>query len=187
MVKGDPAPLMRKLRVIEPRLEAEVVTDACPFGIGGVLRINGIPVSCFGCDLPDTALKRFKACRGDSKYNTVWEGLALLVAFRKWLPSLGYGAFVRCKSDNIGALVMLSKGKAKSPDMNILAREFALDQALQKYRLGWLKHIPGVTNLEADALSRLHAPIPAVLPSSLLGVDQVKVDIGADFWLVDSL
>ena len=187
LVRGEPAPLMRKLTILTPELEAEVVTDACPFGIGGVLRINNNPVSCFGMDIPDTALKRFKACRGDCKFNTVWEGLALLVAFRAWLPNLGFGAFVRCKSDNVGALVMLSKGKAKSPEMNILAREFALDQALQKYRLGWLKHIPGVTNLEADALSRLHAPIPATLPRSLADVDRIHINVSSSFWLVDSL
>lgn len=104
-----------------------------------VLRINGSPVSCFASDIPETALKRFKACRGDCKYNTVWEGLALLIAFRIWLPGLGYGAFVRCKSDNIGALVMLSKGKAKSPDMNILAREFALRPGLAEVQARLVK------------------------------------------------
>lgn len=108
------------------------------------------------------------------------------MAFRLWLPGLDYGASLRCKSDNTGALYMLANGKAKSPDLNVLAREFALDQALRKYRLGWLKHIPGITNLEADALSRLHAPIPATLPDSLKQVHLTDVQLGSSFWLVSS-
>ena len=39
-----------------------------------------------------------------SKFNTLWEGLALLVAFRLWLPSLPFGAVYRANSDNLGFL-----------------------------------------------------------------------------------
>jgi len=133
------------------------------------------------------ALDRFKATVGDCKFNTVWEGLALLIAVRLWLPNLGFTARVRCKSDNQGALHMLAKGKARSPDMNVLAREFAIDQALQVYRLSWLKHIPGLTNLEADALSRLHAPIPSAIPSSLDQMEIIRVDLGKSFWRINEL
>ena len=186
LVAGDPAPLVRVLPAWHSKVEAEITTDASPFGLGGVLRIQGCIRAAFGIDIPTTALEKFKASRGDCKYNTTWEGLALLVAFRLWLPNHGFGASLRCKSDNTGALYMLANGKAKSPELNVLAREFALDQALRKYRLGWLKHIPGITNLEADALSRLHAPIPATLPDSLKDIRLVDVHIGQSFWLVSS-
>ena len=36
---------------------------------------------------------------------------------------------MRAKSDNIGVLYMIANGKATSAELNILAREFALDQA----------------------------------------------------------
>ena len=142
LVKGEPAPLHRTLESHIPVARAEVVTDASPWGIGGVLKIGGRNAKYFSCEIPQEALRRFKAQTGLSKYNTLWEGLALLVAFRLWLPELGRCAAVRAKSDNLGVLCMLAKGGAKSKDLNALAREFALDQALRTYRLHWLEHIP---------------------------------------------
>ena len=38
----------------------------------------------------------------------------------------------------MGVLCMLAKGSASSAQMNILAREFAIDQALRAYRIHWL-------------------------------------------------
>ena len=43
----------------------------------------------------------------------------------------------------MGVLRMLAKGSAASVQMNILAREFAIDQALRAYRIHWLCHLPG--------------------------------------------
>ena len=47
-----------------------------------------------------------------------------------------------------------------------------------------LKHIPGVTNVEADALSRVCAPIAPALPLSLAGIPRIAVDVRSDFWQV---
>ncbi|CAK9106255.1 Uncharacterized protein SCF082_LOCUS49493 [Durusdinium trenchii] len=107
-----------------------------------------------------------------------------LVHTRRIKPalSLGHGAAVRAKSDNLGVLCMLAKGGAKSPQLNSLAREFALDQALKAYRLHWLEHIPGVTNLEADALSRQTAPNPVAFPEHLKQATRSDVSVGPDFW-----
>ena len=131
LVKGRPAPLQRTLESQIPGMEAEVVNDASPWRIGGVLKIGNANRKCFSSAIPTEALRRFKAQLGLSKYNTLWEGLALLVAFRLWLPELGRRAAVRAKSDNLGVLSMLAKGGAKSRELNSLAREFALDQALR--------------------------------------------------------
>ena len=90
LVSGKPAPLKRTLPAWHSEVNAEITTDASPFGLGGVLRIQGHLVAAFGIDIPKCALEKFKATKGDCKYNTVWEGLALLVAFRLWLPSLDY-------------------------------------------------------------------------------------------------
>ena len=54
----------------------------------------------------------------DPKHTTLWEGLALLVAFRKWMPDLGFGATVRTKSDSLSSLRMLAKGSAKSLELH---------------------------------------------------------------------
>ena len=182
LVKGEPAPLHRTLESHIPEARAEVVTDASPWGIGGVLKIEGRNAKYFSSEIPQ---ERFKAQTGLSKYNTLWEGLALLVAFRLWLPELGRCAAVRAKSDNLGVLCMLAKGGAKSKELNALAREFALDQALRTYRLHWLEHIPGVTNLEADALSRQTAPVPPEFPESLQRAERSVVNVLRSFWKVE--
>ena len=144
--------------------------------------MEGRPSECFSSPIPEEALRRFKAQTGQSKFNTVWEGIALLVAFRIWLPSLGYGAHVRAKSDNIGVLYMVANGKASSSELNILAREFSLDQALRIYRVSWLGHIPGITNLEADSLSRQFSPSPPPWPSALVDAIVRPVGMRPDFW-----
>ena len=107
LLRGAPAPLTRTLSARFTEVKATITTDASPWGIGGVMRVEGCTPQCFSSPIPAEALKRFKAQTGLSKFNTVWEGLALLVAFRIWLPSLGHGAQVRAKSDNVGVLYMI--------------------------------------------------------------------------------
>eukprot|EP00435_Cladocopium_sp_Y103_P023242 s2849_g5.t1 len=184
LLGGETAPFKRTLQAFFPDLEVTITTDACPFGLGGTLRVSGELVSAFSSDLPGEVLAKFKADRGDSKHTTLWEALALLYACRVWLPAFRGRARVRCKSDSLSLLLMLTKGRAKSSDLSVIAREFALDQAKDRYRLHLLRHIPGITNVEADALSRVFAPFAPELPGSLAEVPRVAVNIGEDFWTV---
>ena len=71
---------------------------------------------------------------------------------------------VRVRSDNISALYMVLKCKAKSPALSIVAREIAMDQARSLYEFTLLKHINTKDNLIADALSRQFEPIPVTFP-----------------------
>ena len=167
-----------------PTSSLEIVTDASPWGMGAVCREAGRPTAYFGTHIPDSVLSRFKAERGIPKYNTLWEGLALLTAFRLWLPSLAHGATFRAKSDNLGVLYALAKGRARSPELNVLAREFAYDEATRAYQVKGLVHIPGVTNVQADALSRQFAPEAKSFPKELLEVPRDEVNFGNDFWKV---
>ena len=132
----------------------------------------------------DAVLHKFKAERGLPKYNTLWEGLALLAAFRLWLPALAHGSLFRARSDNLGFLKALSKGSARSAELNVLAREFAYDQATRAYQIKGLEHIPGVTNIQADALSRQFAPEAKDFPKELLDTPRFEVSFGAHFWKV---
>ena len=182
---GAPGPLTRTLTSETIEINAEIVTDACPFGLAGILRINHQPVQYFSEDISTDLEAKFKAKRGQSKYNTLWEALAVLTACRLWLGQLGYGATVRVKTDNLATVSLLVNGKAKSQEMNMIAREFALDLALKEYRLHWVEHIFGVTNVEADALSRLYAPIPKDFPETLKSATRRRVKYTRDFWKVD--
>ncbi|CAE7648821.1 unnamed protein product [Symbiodinium sp. CCMP2592] len=164
--------------------DVEIVTDASPWGIGGIMRVGGKPTEIFYSNLPDELLKKFSAERGVSKFNTLWEGVALLVAFRLWLPNLSFGAVYRAKSDNLGFLRALSRGSAKSATLNVLAREFSLDVALRSYQVRGLAHIPGISNIQADALSRLFSPEPKHFPPELEHVPARTVDLTEAFWKV---
>ena len=186
LLKGNAAPLARRLEAFTPSLDVTVTTDACPFGLGGTLRVDGKLVAAFGSDIPSEALQKFKAERGDAKHTTLWEALSLLFACRAWLPQFKGTARIRCKSDSLSLLLMLLRGRAKSPDLSVIAREFSMDLARDRYRLHLLKHIPGVTNIEADALSRLYAPFSPEVPQSLCGVPRTPVDITAKFWTVSA-
>ena len=187
LLGGTPAPLVRTLDIKAFNITAEIVTDACPFGIGGVLRINHSVSEYFSASLSDALLAKFKAKAGESKFNSLWEAVALLVGTRLWLRKLNFGATVRIKSDNLSALRMLVRGRAKSPDLNVVAREFALDLALMEYKIHWVMHIPGTTNVEADALSRAFAPIPKPKPASVQGAHECHVKLDEDFWKVKDL
>ena len=102
---------------------------------------------------------------------------------RLWLPRFGCGAIVRVKSDSLSSLLMLT-GRAKSPELNTIAREIALDQALQLYSLTFLEHITGLINLEADCLSRVYAPRVPVKPRQLEEALLSPFTIGEGFWKV---
>ena len=52
----------------------------------------------------------------------------------------------------------LSTEKSKSAAVNLVVREAALDMAEGLYRIDVREHIPGVTNLWPDALSRVGQP-----------------------------
>ena len=70
-----------------PKTDLEIVTDALPWGIGGVRRQSGKPTGYFYSHIPEGVLRKFGAERGLPKHNALWEGLALLVAFRLGCPS----------------------------------------------------------------------------------------------------
>ena len=184
LLHGEPAPLSRTIYADSRVSDAEIVTDACPFGMGAILRRRGEAREYFSIDIPQQALIKFRARRGDSRWTTLWEGLTLLLAFRTWLPELGFNCSFRTRSDSLSSLIMLSKGKARSVELNVLAREFALDQALRVYRLWGLEHIPGVTNVQADALSRQFAPQPEPFPEALHNAVRRHVAVDEAFWKV---
>ena len=59
------------------------------------------------------------------------------------------------RSDSVSALIMLVKMKASGFGVGILSRELALDIGEALYEPNVCSHIPGTTNVIADALSRM--------------------------------
>eukprot|EP00971_Amphidinium_carterae_P125058 2477746-Amphidinium_carterae.1 len=154
-------------QVCEPIVQ--IVVDASPWGIG------------------ENDAKRCGAVIGRSDYTTTWELLAILVALRSWAKA-GTHTRVAVKSDSLSACRAFLKTTYKSPLLAPIARELAIDMALQCYQITEVVHIPGVSNTVADALSRLHAPEPKRLPDAVKGLPQSSVQTrDENFWLTCSL
>ena len=90
---------------------------------------------------------------------------------------------LQVKGDNIGALTAVLKLRAKDPMLNAIAREIALDIREGRYEVTLLQHIPGISNVLPDALSRQYSPDPKPFPESLRGARHREVPSrGTDFW-----
>lgn len=160
-----------------------IVTDASTYGMGGVLVEGDIPREFFSIPIPGEFILRFNAQTGDPRHMALWESLTLLIAARLWLVRFPLGTVVRVRSDNISALYMVLKCKAKSPALSIVAREIAMDQAWSLYEFTLLKHINTKDNLIADALSRQFEPVPAPFPE-LGNCVRNPVQVDSGFWQV---
>ena len=167
-----PGPLARIFPLFfdETRQCLHISTDASPWGIGGVLVINGVIAAWFADGISDADLRHFNARRGESAYNTVWEALAILVAVRLWRLPSHQSAFLHVRSDSLGALSALSKLSSSERSLNMIARELALDWAQLLKPPTVYEHTPGIANVLPDILSRLEAPSPHEFPDILRAV-----------------
>ena len=185
LLGNEPADFVRVVRAIKHPTKAIIITDASTYGMGAVLLVDGIPKEFFTTPIPFEFIKTTGAVPGEPKFMALWEALCLLLAARTWLTRYPLGSVIRVKSDNLGALYLLAKGKAKSPELAIAAREIALDQAKGRYEFTILQHINTKLNKIADPLSRQHDPEPPPFPSQLLGnAIRVPVNVTNDFWLL---
>ena len=103
----------------------------------------------------------------------------MLVGLRLWA---GYWKHRRStllvKGDSVTALTLVMHCRAAPGKMTIIARELALDIAECVYRPDLVVHIPGVNNISADRLSRLHDQHkPATVPAFLSSVRRAEVPI----------
>ena len=148
-------------------VQSEDVHDASPYGMGGVLLLEGKPIRYFADEISKLDRERFAAERDDPRFITVWEALAILVALRLWLVSSSHSTRIEIRSDSLSALKALEKGSSRAKPINAVIREIALTEALHGAPLPIVKHIPGAANVMPDALSRLTAPCPSQLPTPL--------------------
>ena len=66
--------------------------------------------------------------------------------------------------------------KSKGFGPNLIAKEMALDISEFCYRPDVMKHVPGIANKAADALSRLLQPgSKAIIPEVFKNVERVKL------------
>jgi len=169
---------------MDSRLVLSVSVDASPWGIGGVLSQDSRPIAWFASPIFAEDLQRFQATRGDSGFTTLWEALAVLVAIKLWRQGHA-GLRVALRSDSLATLCVLAKGSSRNAGISLVAAELALEQAEFSVGLETLTHIPGISNVLPDALSRLWAPEPCQVPSELDAVERTQVPRRhARFWRI---
>ena len=75
------------------------------------------------------------------------------------------------------------KLSSPSPHLNKVAQEIALHLAIGDAQISLLEHIPGITNIQADALSRLNAAEAESIPGFLSNAMRVfPPNRDSDFW-----
>ena len=141
LLGGKAVPFVRIVRAFRPNTGAIVITDASTWGLGGILIVQGTIAEFFSCPIPPEFVLRTHALPGLPKHMALWESLCLLIAARLWLVQFPLGAIVRVKADNIAALHLLARGKGSGPELSMVAREIALDQARGLYEFTLLEHL----------------------------------------------
>ena len=136
---------------------------------------NGAPAAWFADEIHDIDLRVLNAERGDHRFQTTWEALALLVAVRAWKLDSHSGIKVALQSDSLSALSAAAKMSSSSGAIRKVLCELALDQADLDSGHSSLVHIPGLANKWPDALSRLWEPRPQKFPNELRGDPRTHV------------
>ncbi len=86
----------------------------------------------------------------------ILEALAILIAVRLWASHKEVAFSIR--SDALGAIQALANLRSKNAGVNRIAAELALDIIDKQYAPLRIMHIPGVSNVIPDYLSRLLQP-----------------------------
>ena len=78
--------LERQFGMTRPLPKEDVIVDACPWGIAGILEHSstGTPLEFFAEKLNPDDANRFKVQIGDAAGQSYWEALSILCAIRAW-------------------------------------------------------------------------------------------------------
>jgi len=171
-LSGEMAGIVRRynLRNFIGRSSRVIITwDASPFGMGGTLQINGSFVEYFAIQISEEDTQFLQTPSGAHEGQQVWEALAGLISLRLWKDYWqGKRAKLHIRADNIGSLTVLTTLKGGSKQLTLIAREYALDLGQAEWKPDVATHIPGISNVTCDALSRLQDPNKSVkIPSCL--------------------
>ena len=163
-----------------------ITCDASPWGLGAVLSTaEGYPLAWVASEVTADDARRLGVTIGDCAAQAVLEALAILVAVRTWAHIwTAAKARVHVRSDSQAALGALGKVASPVPAMNAVAREVALDVAASSYGLEPITwgHVAGKLNVWADALSRLAAPEPELVPAELARIEPTEVAVRDEAW-----
>ena len=137
----------------------EIVLDASPWGLGGILLVNNVCKEFFASPLTELDEKLFLQVRGSPDGQQIWESLAALVALRLWRPAWGrHSLSLRVRGDSMTMLSLIVNLRPSTPQLGLIGREIAMEYAQAVFVPVVSEHIPGVANVTADQLSRWYMP-----------------------------
>ena len=153
---------------------AQVFFDASPWGAGAALLLKGRWSSWFSLAWSAEVTAFFCAELGSSRFQTLWEYLALylvLLSYASEFVAQGFGIV----GDNIAALQCAVSLKGRK-DLSAISREIAWRRVRLRWRYA-VAHVPSEENFVADSLSRLCAPVSDCkdFPEELMGVPEQQL------------
>ena len=144
--------------------------------------VNGQLVGFFFDAVQPEDVARFGITIGDDKARQILEALAALVALRIWLPLWKDERIeLTVRTDNTTELAMVSRVKASTKELQIIAAYMALSLGDSAYMPWVAEHTPGIQHIVADVLSRIHEagkeqPLPAALKYAKICIPQRRYD-----------
>lgn len=155
----------------------EIVIDASPWALAGVLVLKGVVVEFFSDPIGSHDVDIFGCDIGSADGQQIWESLTALVALRLWKDRWANKAVhLRLKGDSVTMLTLVVNMRPSTPMLALIGQELALEFASVAFTPVIAQHIPGVSNVIADKLSRWHQPGAAkVVPSAIHGAVQRQV------------
>ena len=161
---------------LAPHRAVQIASDACVWGSGAVLILDGRPAEWFGVAISEMDAETLGHAVGDPKGQQTWECLAVLVALRVWRAEWwSHRMLLTVRADSIVALSVVANMKAAGRAPNLIAREMALDFGDACYRPRVTDHTPGVCNVLADVISRrFHPGVDFRVPVALRDAKEVS-------------
>ena len=124
---------------------------------------------------------------GCDKGQQTWESLGMLVAMRAWKDEWATSrTCLTLQGDSMTALYMAGSTHSKS-EVNVhVARELSLLLGNAAYRPDFIEHIPGISNVLPDFLSRIYEPGKSATPwpEALAGAVRTQVPHRGATWYV---
>ena len=109
--------------------KVDIIVDASPWGIGGILSLDGVPCEFFAvATTAEDAARLGLELSHDSRCQQAFEALAMLIALRHWRY---HWAHERCvihvAGDNMAALAMITKMQPRGRSLpQVCARQSAV-------------------------------------------------------------
>ena len=139
--------------------DMQITWDASPYGMGAYFTEKGKVIEFFAIPISSEDEQILGVQSGGCEGQQMWECLAGLIAMRQWAPRWKHSrVHLHLRGDNIASLVLFSTLKTHSKQLSMIAREFALDLGTAAFRPEVVQHVPGISNVVADQLSRRYEP-----------------------------